>query len=120
MVVEGVCLLAVLICRLGRHGTGLVGMLNDVPAAAEYEPGPPAVQCVSQAPPGFLEEDGLALSMVNVGELGMLIGELRGDRVGDDVECARQLRARAGDKAQHLPRVAGIVLGFDWPGRARP
>ena len=35
MVVEGVCLLAVLICRLGRRETGLVGMLKEVPAAAE-------------------------------------------------------------------------------------
>ena len=33
MVVEGVCLLVVLIGRLGRHGPGVVGMLNEVPAA---------------------------------------------------------------------------------------
>ena len=48
--VEGVCLLAILIGRLCRRGTGLVGILNEVPAAAEYEFGPPAVQCDSQAP----------------------------------------------------------------------
>ena len=46
--VEGVCLLVVLIGRLGRHGTGLVGVLNEVPAAVEYEFGPPAVQCESE------------------------------------------------------------------------
>ena len=34
MVVEGVCLLLVLIGLLGRRGTGLVGMPNEVPAAA--------------------------------------------------------------------------------------
>ena len=32
MVVEGVCLPVVLIGRLGRHGAGLFGMLNEVPA----------------------------------------------------------------------------------------
>ena len=37
MVVEGVCLLVVLIGRLGRRGAGLVGMLNEVPAAFEHE-----------------------------------------------------------------------------------
>ena len=51
VVVEGVCLLVVLISRLGRHGAGLVGMRNEVPAAAEDEFGPPAVQFESQAPP---------------------------------------------------------------------
>ena len=30
--VEDMCLLVVLIGRLGRHGAGLVGMLNEVPA----------------------------------------------------------------------------------------
>ena len=38
-----------LIGRLGRHGAGLVGVLNEVPAAVEHEFGPPAVQCESQA-----------------------------------------------------------------------
>ena len=47
MVVEGVCLLVVLIGRLGRHGAGLVEMLNEVSAAVELEFGPPAVQCKS-------------------------------------------------------------------------
>ena len=81
MVVEGVCLLVVLIGRLGRHGAGLVGVLNEVPAAVEHEFGPPAVQCKSQAPPDLLEEDGLAHPMVDVKELEVLIGELRGDQV---------------------------------------
>ena len=86
VVVEGVCHLVVLIGRLGRHGAGLVGMLNEVPAAIEHEFGPPAVQCKSQAPPDLLEEDGLAHPMVDVEQLGVLIGELRGDQVNDDVE----------------------------------
>ena len=60
MVVEGVCLLVVLNSRLGRRGTGLVGMLNAVPAAAGHESDPPAVQCESQSRSDLLEEDGLA------------------------------------------------------------
>ena len=79
MVVEGVCLLVVLIGRLGRHGAGLVGMLNEVLEAVEHGFGPPAVQCESQAPPDLLGEDGLAHSIVDVEELEMPIGELRGD-----------------------------------------
>ena len=77
MVVEGMCLLVVLIGRLGRRGTGLVGELNEVPAAVEHKFGPPAVQCESQAHPDLLEEDGLARSVVDVEELEMLIGEWR-------------------------------------------
>ena len=57
--------------------------------------------------------------MADVEELEMPIGELRGDQVNDDVECAGQLRVRAGDEAQGLPRVAGVEIGLDWPGRAR-
>ena len=116
---EGVCLLAVPIGRLGRHGTGLFGMLNEVPAAAEHEFGPPAVECESQFPPGLPEEDGLARPVVDVEELEMPIGELRGDQVGDYVECAGQLRACAGDEAQDLPRDVGVMLELDWSGRAR-
>ena len=67
--VEDVRLLAVLINRLGRRGTGLVGVLNEVPAAAEYGFGPPAVQCESLAPPDLLGEDGLARPVVDVEEL---------------------------------------------------
>eukprot|EP00614_Pseudopedinella_elastica_P014930 CAMPEP_0172581556 /NCGR_PEP_ID=MMETSP1068-20121228/792_1 /TAXON_ID=35684 /ORGANISM="Pseudopedinella elastica, Strain CCMP716" /LENGTH=78 /DNA_ID=CAMNT_0013374579 /DNA_START=1 /DNA_END=237 /DNA_ORIENTATION=- len=78
-------------------------MLNEVPAAVEHEFGPPAVQCESQAPPDLLEEDGLAHPVVDVEELEMPIGELRGDQVNDDVECAGQLRVRAGDEAQDVP-----------------
>ena len=88
MVVEGVCLLVVLIGRLGHHGAGLVGVLNEIPAAVEHEFGPPAVQGKSQAPPDLLEEDGLAHPMVDVKELEVLIGELRGDQINDGVECA--------------------------------
>ena len=43
VVVEGVRLPVVFIGRLVRRGTGLVGMLNGVPAAAEHKFGPPAV-----------------------------------------------------------------------------
>ena len=75
MVVEGVCLLIVLIGRLGRHGAGLVAMLNEVPAAVKHEFGPSAVQCKSQAPTELLEEDGLAHPMVDVKELVVLFGE---------------------------------------------
>ena len=50
---------------------------------------------------------------------GVLIGELRGDQVGDDVECAGQLRVCAGVEAHDLPRVVGVELGLDWSGRAR-
>ena len=39
--------LVVLISRLGRRGAGLVGIPNEVPAAAEHQFGPPAVQCES-------------------------------------------------------------------------
>ena len=84
MVVEGVCLLLLLIGRLGRRGTGLVGMLNEVPVAVEREFGPPALQCESQARSCISEEDGLARPVADVVELGMPIGELRGDQVDDD------------------------------------
>ena len=57
MVVQNVCLLVVLICRLGRRVTGLVGVLNEVSVSVEHEFGPPAVQCESQATPGLLEEE---------------------------------------------------------------
>ena len=118
MVVEGACLLVILIGRLGRRGTGFVGMPNEVPAAAEHEFGPPAVQCKHQATPGLLEADGLARPVIDVEELAIPICELRGDQVGDDVECAGQLRIRAGDEAQDLTRVVGFELGLDWSGRA--
>ena len=67
MVVEGVCLLVVLIGRLGRHGAGLVLMMNEIPVAVEHGFGPPAVQCESQAPPDLLEEDGLARLVILTG-----------------------------------------------------
>ena len=66
MVVEGACLLVVLISRLGRRGTGLVGVLNEVPAAVGHEFGPPAVYCESQVPPGLLKVEGLARPGVDV------------------------------------------------------
>ena len=100
-------------------GSGLVGVLNEVPAAVEYEFGSPTVQCESQAPQDLLEEDLPEHPVVDVKEPGIFIGELRGDQVNDDVECARQLRVRAGDEAQGLPRVLGVELGRDWSRRAR-
>ena len=57
--------------------------------------------------------------VADVGELEMLIGELRCDQVDNDVEFAGQLRACAGDEGQGLPRVVGAELGLDWYGRAR-
>ena len=57
MVVEGVCLLGVLIGRLGRRGAGLVGVLNEVPAVVEHEFGTPVVQCEYQAPLDLLEKN---------------------------------------------------------------
>ena len=116
---EGVYLPFVLIGRLGRRGTGLVGVLNEVPVAVELGFCPPAVRCKSQAPPGLLEEDGLARPVADVEEQGMLVGELRGDQAGDCVECAGQLPVRAGDEANDLPRVLGAGLELDLPGRAR-
>ena len=117
--VNGVCFLVALIGRLGRHGTGLVWVLNEVPLVVEPEFGPPTVQCESQGPPVPLEKDGLARPVADVEELGMSIGELRSDQVGDHVECAGQLRVRAGDEANDLPRVEGAELGLDLSGRAR-
>ena len=93
-------------------------MLNEVSAAAEHGFGRPAVQCESEAPPDLLEEDGLARPEIDVEELEMPVGELRGDQVNDDVECAGQHRVRAGDEAQDFPRVVGVELGLDWSGRA--
>ena len=40
--VEDMCLLVVLI---GRHGAGLVGVLNEVPAAVEHEFGLTHLRC---------------------------------------------------------------------------
>ena len=77
------------------------------------------MQCEPQAPPDLLEEDGLARPVVDVEKLEMLIGELRGDQVDGNVECAEQLRVRAGDDAQNLPRVEGVELGLDLSGQAR-
>ena len=95
-------------------------MPYEVPAAAEHEFGPPAVQCESQAPPGLLEEDGIARPVVHVEELEMPVGdESRVDQVGDGVICAGQLLVRASDEAHGLLRVVGVELGLDWSGRAR-
>ena len=88
MVVEGACPLVVLISRLGRSGAGLVRVLNKAPAAAEYESGPPAVQCESQAPVDLLEGDALARPGIGVEELEMPIGEVRGAQAGGVEECA--------------------------------
>ena len=47
--------------------------------------------------------------MVNVEELEIPIGEFRGDQVGDDLKCTGQLRVRAGDEVQDLPRVVQVT-----------
>ena len=41
--------------------------------------------------------------MVDVEELNILIGELRCDQVDGNVECAGQIRVRAGDEIRDLP-----------------
>ena len=56
MVVEGACLLAVLIGFLGHRGMGLVVVLNKAPEAAGHEFDPPAEQCGSQASPSLQEK----------------------------------------------------------------
>ena len=96
MVVDGACLFVVFISRLGRRGTGLVWMLNEVPAAVEHEFGSITVQCESQAPPDLVEEDGLVRSVVDVEELEMPIDELRGDQVDDDGSAHRLVERRSG------------------------
>ena len=88
----------------------MVGVLNEVPEAFELEFGPPGVQCESQAPPDLLEENGLAHPVVDVEKMEMHIGKWRDDQI---VECAGQLRVRAGDEAQGLPRVVGVEFGLD-------
>ena len=60
----------------GRRGTGLVGVLSEVPASAGHGFSPPAVHCEPQAPPDLLEGDGLARPAVDIEELGVLHGEL--------------------------------------------
>ena len=54
--------------------------------------------------------------MVDVEELEVLIGELRGDQVNNEIECTGKLRVRAGDEAHDLPRAVGVELGLDWSG----
>ena len=70
--VVGLCLLVAHVGLLGRRGTGLVGVLNEVSAAVEHKFGPPAVQCESQAPLDLLEEAGLARPMADVEERKIL------------------------------------------------
>ena len=75
MVDEGLRLITVLVGRLGRRGTGLVGIPNEVQAAVGHEFGPSAVQCESKAPLEMLEANGSARPVVDVEELGVIIGE---------------------------------------------
>ena len=111
MVVEGACLLVVLVGRLGRRGTGLVGVMNEVPAAVEHEVDPPAVQCESQAPSDLLEGDGLARPVVDVEELQMPIGELRGDQVGDELLLSSETPYTKKNLVYTMARVGRSVLG---------
>ena len=69
------------------------------------------------ASPELLEDNALALPVVDVEEPEMLIGELKGYQVDNEVECAGQLRVCAGDEAQDLPRFVRAELGLDWSGR---
>ena len=87
MVVVDARLLVVLIGRLGRHGAGLVGMLNEVPKAVKHEFGHPRCRASPRPrplrPPGLLEGDRLANPnpVVDVEKLKVLISELRGAKV---------------------------------------
>ena len=56
--------------------------------------------------------------MVDVDKLGMLIGELRGDLVGGDVECAGQLIVRAGDEATAFPELQVLSSDSTGPGES--
>ena len=78
VVLEGAGLLVVFIGSLGRHGTGLVGMLNKVPAAVGHEFDPPAVQCESQAPPDLLKKHGLGC-FFSVCLIGFHCGKRKGE-----------------------------------------
>ena len=55
--------------------------------------------------------------MLDVEEMGLIIGELKGDQFGNVFKCAGQLPVRAGDEACGFPRVADTELVPDWPGR---
>ena len=105
--------------RSPRSPWGGVGWDAEVPAAVEHEFGPPAAQCKSQALSDLPERDGLARPLAHVGELGVFIGELRGDRVVNNRECAGNILERACDEARDLPRGAGVELGLDWSDRSR-
>ena len=87
MVVGGVCLLAVLIGRLVRHGAGLLGVLNEVPAPVAHEFGPPAVQCESQAPSDLLEKDGLAFGSFIESSLYLQLVSSSNGEVSDSPWC---------------------------------
>ena len=93
----------------------MVGVLNEVLAAAGHEYSLPAVQCESKASPDLLEGAGLAHPGADVKEPGMLIGELGGGMAGDVVESAGQIPVRACDEARDLPRVLWSLceLGLD-------
>ena len=86
VVVKGVCLLVVLIGRLGRRWTGLDGM--------NAERGPGSGRAYFWPTRGVVRVPGpsrpaggrcTCTSRADVEDLGMLIGELRGDQVGYDV-----------------------------------
>ena len=47
----------------------------------------------------------------------MPVGELRGDQIGDVVECAGQHPSRAFDEPLGLPRVEGVKPVLEWSGR---
>ena len=48
--------------------------------------------------------------MLDVEEMGLIIGELKGDQFGNLFKCAGQLPVRAGDEACGFPRVADTEL----------
>ena len=56
--------------------------------------------------------------MADVAELGMSIGELKGDQVGDFMKLAGQPTAEAGGEEYGLPWVVGVEFVLEWFERA--
>ena len=60
--------------------------MSEVPTAVGHELGLPTVRCKSKAPPDLLDGNIPTRPGIDIIELGVLIGELEGDQVGDVVE----------------------------------
>ena len=98
----------------GHQSARATAPAPGVPRCSHLHP-----KCSSGRPDHLGRKNRLARPVVDVEELEMPIGNMRGDQVYDDLDCAGQPRVRAGEEAQDLPRVVGVELGLDWPVRAR-